>query len=787
MMATMAGSPLFVSLCLLLCLHPFFVMGKENLLKNPSFEMMFNKREFENWEVAGVNRYKPSSEALSGRQSILLNASTSGVVDRGAIQTVDVSNIEGDSFHVEFSFWVEGVNTQAKPCVYLDIRYADGSFEFDAATLCGDTGTYKWKEYKGAVTVPKKPAYIHYFVMKYGGKGHALVDDVYLGVLATAVKQFAPPPSECVCPRPGEWKTSKYTRARAMGPSADKAQMKNFRVTLVTQLTTDRLNRLRELCKYWKGPTSAAVMLLQTEDRNRAERRLKHIFRDPSMDMTTVHLVEQPTCCEHFVYPINELRNIAIENSDTDYVFLDDVDLVPKENMAKDMTAFLDEMGELDMFKKAAFVVPAFETGLREWVPRNKADLIQKVASGFVNPAKLSHFSPAHAPTDFDRWYESKKMYEAVYKMFFEPYVIVKKGVDPIYDERFQGYGHNKAEHAYELSARGYTFFVLPDAFVCHINHGTPTKTGHTLNNTRVWFNWYDFTGELQLETGYTLFNERMVKKESLAGIDPAKKDGVGKEGGENGKKEVELPPNAVRVRIGDGKSKEEGRAEGKDGKRGEGDKDNNKNTERKREENPPPSLTKAGEDTKNDNTPRVGGDDRHDTTQDLPTNLFGDESPAHTDAKKDSGGGGGDNKQDEHDAQPGEGEKRGEEKTGEGAASGGQSGTTTHSTGGNKHGKGGKSGKGGKGGKKTSSNHHVLPQPPTPKDHVGGTTGVPLPRDDLLHFHISTLAATVLPMLVLLSIFIIYKGRVVKKKSASTQKPPSSSADVESAGLKEL
>lgn len=52
----------------------------------------------------------------------------------------------------------------------------------------------------------------------------------------------------------------------------------------------------------------------------------------------------------------------------------------------------------------------------------------------------------------------------------YEPYVVVRSDI-PKYDTRFVGFGWNKVSHIMELEARGYTFIVLPNAFIIHMPH----------------------------------------------------------------------------------------------------------------------------------------------------------------------------------------------------------------------------------------------------------------------------------------------------------------------------
>lgn len=53
----------------------------------------------------------------------------------------------------------------------------------------------------------------------------------------------------------------------------------------------------------------------------------------------------------------------------------------------------------------------------------------------------------------------------------YEPYVVVRKNIVPEYDNRFVGFGWNKVSHIMELEAQGYSFIVLPNAFIIHMPH----------------------------------------------------------------------------------------------------------------------------------------------------------------------------------------------------------------------------------------------------------------------------------------------------------------------------
>ncbi len=46
------------------------------------------------------------------------------------------------------------------------------------------------------------------------------------------------------------------------------------------------------------------------------------------------------------------------------------------------------------------------------------------------------------------------------------------------WDERFVGYGYDKVSHTTALSIARYTFYVLPDVFIIHAEHGVPGWRG---------------------------------------------------------------------------------------------------------------------------------------------------------------------------------------------------------------------------------------------------------------------------------------------------------------------
>ncbi|CAO3640122.1 unnamed protein product [Mucor fragilis] len=83
-----------------------------------------------------------------------------------------------------------------------------------------------------------------------------------------------------------------------------------------------------------------------------------------------------------------------------------------------------------------------------------------------------------HGSTNYGKWYKQTKPYKVTeYNYSYEPYVIFKKEGTPWCDERFVGYGANKAACLFEIFLAGIDYWVLPDDFLIHQTHHYPEDT----------------------------------------------------------------------------------------------------------------------------------------------------------------------------------------------------------------------------------------------------------------------------------------------------------------------
>uniref|UniRef100_A0A3B1JKH3 LARGE xylosyl- and glucuronyltransferase 1 n=1 Tax=Astyanax mexicanus TaxID=7994 RepID=A0A3B1JKH3_ASTMX len=208
-------------------------------------------------------------------------------------------------------------------------------------------------------------------------------------------------------------------------PSSDQTD-----VTLVAQLSMDRLQMLEAICKHWEGPISLALYLSDAE----AQQFLRYAQgSEVLMSRSNVgyHIVYK----EGQFYPVNLLRNVAMRQVNTPYMFLSDIDFLP-------------------MY------------GLYEYLRKS----VVQLDMGTLFTFRYHVWTKGHAPTNFAKWRTATTPYRVQWEADFEPYVMVRRDC-PEYDRRFVGFGWNKVAHVMELDAQEYEFVVLPNAYMIHMPH----------------------------------------------------------------------------------------------------------------------------------------------------------------------------------------------------------------------------------------------------------------------------------------------------------------------------
>jgi Glycosyl-transferase for dystroglycan len=258
-------------------------------------------------------------------------------------------------------------------------------------------------------------------------------------------------------------------------------------ITCATQGGLNKLPRLIALTSRWLGPVSFSAVVNSEHDLD----VLFQFWTDNPLiqEYVSLHLLmELPQLqrSENARYPINQLRNLALHNVKTEYVFLNDVDFIPSDHAHDEIAALIQDFS---LPAKTFWVLPAFERLAKanttnpeeevtnvEMIPRSKPELLKAIHHDMVVLTFHSYVKPAHGPTDFEKWYNitdnnTIMMYPIEYAKWFEPYVVCKTVDLHQYFPAFRGYGLNKNTFFSEANIRNFTHSVLTRQFVVHMNH----------------------------------------------------------------------------------------------------------------------------------------------------------------------------------------------------------------------------------------------------------------------------------------------------------------------------
>ncbi|KAK8809501.1 hypothetical protein WA158_000444 [Blastocystis sp. Blastoise] len=254
----------------------------------------------------------------------------------------------------------------------------------------------------------------------------------------------------------------------------------NFDFTLISQSSSERLFYLEYTIERWSGPLSIAVYC-PTEKKKEIEYILTKLSL-PSRVKVIVHIAKTED------YPINLLRNIAIESIETSHFWVADMDMWPNWDLYDTLVGLPMELLQDD---KLAIIVPAFSYKhyftingclsvltcallVKNEFPTNKAELAQCLRRGNCSPFR--HDTHTH-DYYFKGWKDvpsniSVTPVECFPNIGQEPYVALKKTPTmPYFDPRFINYGYNKVQWIETLRYSGYKFAVLSQSYAIDIPH----------------------------------------------------------------------------------------------------------------------------------------------------------------------------------------------------------------------------------------------------------------------------------------------------------------------------
>ncbi|RCH92324.1 Glycosyltransferase-like 1B, partial [Rhizopus stolonifer] len=273
----------------------------------------------------------------------------------------------------------------------------------------------------------------------------------------------------------------------------EKSVNNNMDVTLVSQFSIHRLEAFSQVIELWQGPISIAIYLTEPTDID----KLIEFFKIPKnlklYSRLTITLVKPNyNHVNHLNYPINHLRNLAITESFTDYIFV--TDAVPSSHMYTLIQSRLIPHVTYSPEKKTAWIIPCFAIHeayaqlpipdtYHEWfglINQGVAYMAEQ-GPGLVQPLLL----------------ETSLAYEVCYESQWEPYYIVHRSA-PLYDIRFRNQGGDKQSHALQLNAERFRFKVFSQVFTIHRDSPNQPRNGGKPKGVKSWSHLDEFMQEME-------------------------------------------------------------------------------------------------------------------------------------------------------------------------------------------------------------------------------------------------------------------------------------------------
>jgi hypothetical protein len=268
-------------------------------------------------------------------------------------------------------------------------------------------------------------------------------------------------------------------------PASCQESITDVEFTLVSQLSWNRLWMMEHHCERWKQDMSIAIYIGNNETTTSSiitkESILQELVAMGCRDDIRVTLVSGYSDQE---YPVNVLRNRALDAVRTSHVVYLDVDFWPSVDL-HDVLQLHVELLKTD--PKQALVIPAFQLNrqCREWrdcrenniplMAQQKSELLDLVIAHKGSPFDPTN-AGGHGSTRYQDWLTQKtdELVEipCVLSNRYEPYLVFRYCRElPPFQEAFTGYGKNKMTWMMQLRRNGYRFSQIGTAFCIHYPH----------------------------------------------------------------------------------------------------------------------------------------------------------------------------------------------------------------------------------------------------------------------------------------------------------------------------
>ncbi|PXF43872.1 LARGE xylosyl- and glucuronyltransferase 2 [Gracilariopsis chorda] len=375
--------------------------------------------------------------------------------------------------HVSINAWyltsaivLNSLHRDCKSCkdalsLVIGVVTVDGQWH-DGATIPLVAST-NWTKVCVFLSAPRAISSVHvYFHFHEHSRGHIFVDDVSLVVddISTEKTKEESCHTLNIEPSPVSQSTTPHIHLRS-GIRPNPSQL-----TIAVPLTYDRILRLEAMSRlYGGGPIVAAVLIREEQE----ARLFEQVWQKTAWLRNYVDVGFLKRSADEVALPINALRNAAVRLAQTEFVMMLDVDMTPATKafdcFRSNSSTYLSAL--LPKHERRIAVLPVFITHIHHKLACDKEELLVQLNSR-VGTSYCAHSQKANR---VKRWYAANQGVETFFTTDYEPYGIVRRELHPHYDERFSGYGFNKIAWAVAASRWGYSFIVLDDAFVTHLNH----------------------------------------------------------------------------------------------------------------------------------------------------------------------------------------------------------------------------------------------------------------------------------------------------------------------------
>ncbi|KAF5826066.1 glycosyl-transferase for dystroglycan-domain-containing protein [Dunaliella salina] len=287
-------------------------------------------------------------------------------------------------------------------------------------------------------------------------------------------------------------------------------------LTIVTQLSSDRLEALKRQCKHYLGPIAAAILvpLVQPDREGTSElsaRKLSLLNSERSTVGSIFSRFEELQFCQlsillcyevydsrraSILYPVNALRNYARFLVRTSLLMYLDVDFLPSQSLSeRALDSSFNSMMTAGTCHHIAYIVPAFQPSTNELTKVSttctKQFLKELFEAGKIKQFKNESYPVGHGSTLFNHWFTTDSVYSISWTHGFEPYVITHLDHVPWLNSGFRGFGRNKVSMLLEMHYRGFQFKVRCALFILHALSGIIMHEGGTKTNLALTvFGW---------------------------------------------------------------------------------------------------------------------------------------------------------------------------------------------------------------------------------------------------------------------------------------------------------